>query len=1243
MARYTFRIHQVDSVQDNSDGWVNSDEMTSANIANIPDEMETVPASGKIGTSIPTPLARIYLFKTAYKVLNAAFDSNEDTKRNSSYAQLVSDSLDILQLLFEKGNDPDFRFIKWNKDAETQKLERLESDGPTLLSDSLKMAFDTARSFDNEMTLIEYKGLLLGGLSPFTLVYTSPNLRRELEEKRRSGNFDFSSNKKVEFCGVTPTPLNERPKEFQEFLLSLTMVYKSALFKAESSFWDFGTYITNQLGSDFTAETCRKIEAETKDKIKAERAEKKKDGEVEKEVTFDDCVKKFFEESYKEFNTSLTVAGIDLRWNNRMPSLDNSNFVMAPTSTEYKKYMEVAPLVLPERFTQRGWNYTDREDKWDTNTRILSSMCRDLGNKMYKGQQIGSRYLPKNGGFNGEYSTIRYPWVSNSDFFYDNIVDLGYAINTEKYFNNATSNARGGAVSFLLPIRREYFLFFTIDDLKDNLKMTARYESPDDMATLQEVKVELTIRLKGDNQITFSKTYDSSEIYREASMGIGVFPFYQLHKDSGLMNEYSIYMFEETQKSSLHFFADDNLENALAVNGVPRSTLAVGTSTIYSLRNKTSNKFDFIEVKVDDKREVSYSALIIPLWKKYEEDHNKSQASVTMVALDFGTSNTHIAYYNPNGRSIESFSIGAEDMQMVLLNMPMQDDRSGKMDYRNKKSFGDVGAMADFLREFVPSVIGKENIQGIAYPVKTASLNSALLYEANPKLFEAVNIGYDVNNETIQLDSRYFEYATDLKWAAQKTRGAIFQRKTNNDNNLSVAKSRISAYCEQTLWMLKNMIVNKGYCAQGIGMVYFYPASMEEDDRTMFKNAWKNAVQTIFTNCGFSVDLKDPELESVAPYYSLLKNGNNSQRLYSYNSVNIDIGGGTTDVFILDTEYRNPETQRSEKHGYEASVQFAGDNIWGTSEISGNLRNGFVKYMEDQIANRSVNVPSDLLEKYNNFKSRTGIEDKDKAAFFFKYADEFSFAEIIGNDCHLKKVLLLHYASIIYYTADIIKYIKSFCPEFKVPSTLTFTGKGSEYIKIITSDVEKIADLTYVLFNAFGIPESEFTHGGFIVEYPDNPKILTAEGGIHKYKNTDIKYTFVEKQVTSRPRGSSVENSRNLAYFDKVGESVLGFKAEEGVTYLSNRVLNYKDAVMTHFDEFIDAIYNNGDKINQVLSDIEFDEQDVKFIKEKAYESYDALGKSFEERHRDTERPILKSNLFFLAIANMLVEYSNKN
>lgn len=674
MAKYTFRIHQVEKVNSSSDGWLESDGLTTKNIANIPDEMENVPTSGKIGTSIPTPLARIYLFKTAYKVLNDAYDKAKDKDKKDgekgSYAQLVSDSLDILQLLFEKGNDPKLRFIRWNKDTEIRRLKDKGSDPSVLLGESLEMAFNTARSFDSVMTLIEYDGIVLGGLSPFTLVYTSPNLRRELAERRKSGNFDFSSNKKVEYCGVKPISLKDRPKEFQEYLWSLTAINNSML-EAENSFRDFGQYVRSQLGDRFMPIT---------DEFRNE-----------------------FEYNYKEFNPSLEIAGLKIRWNNRTPDLENSSdFIMAPTTTEYRKYMSVAPLVLPEKFTQQNWKYAD--DYWDSNTQILVSMCTDRCNGSYKGRQIGERYLPKNGGHNGEYSTIKYPWVSNSDFFYDTIIDLGYAINTDKYFNNASSNADGGAISFLLPIRREFFLFFKVTDLEKYLKINATYKYANKLDTLEKVEITLNIPLKGGKSIALTKTYDSSNIYSESPMGLGVFPFYQLHNDSGLQNEYSVYLFEaETNKKiSLKFFADNNLESNIKIDGRTR-TESASRSTIYNLRNQTSNKFDFIEVGVDN-----YSALIVPLWEKYKAEHNNSQANETMISLDFGTSNTHIAYYNPIAKKIESFSIGAKDMQMVLLNQPKRDDTNNKIDYKNAISFGRASDMAHWLREFVPSVIGKE-------------------------------------------------------------------------------------------------------------------------------------------------------------------------------------------------------------------------------------------------------------------------------------------------------------------------------------------------------------------------------------------------------------------------------------------------------------------------------------------------------------------------------------------------------
>jgi hypothetical protein len=58
------------------------------------------------------------------------------------------------------------------------------------------------------------------------------------------------------------------------------------------------------------------------------------------------------------------------------------------------------------------------------------------------------------------------------------------------------------------------------------------------------------------------------------------------------------------------------------------------------------------------------------------------------------------------------------------------------------------------------------------------------------------------------------------------------------------------------------------------------------------------------------------------------------------------------------------------------------------------------------------------------------------------------------------------------------------------------------------------------------------------------------------------------------------------------------------------------------------------------LSDINFETADLEFIKKKASESFDTLAKRYEDAHT-AEDAILKSNIFFFAIANMIVEYSN--
>ena len=1238
MSQYIFNIHKKGSStlqavdgKVEADGWVKSEGMTSDVIASIPDTVDKVSESGKIGTSIPTPLARIYLFKAAFRAMNA-MSSNPDMK-TSSYAQLVSDCLDVLQLLFEKGckysnnekNESKIKFV-------TKKIKNLVDDlngnkAHELLGKSLDLAFKSS-DLKDEITLIEYDGILLGGLSPFTLVYTSPNLRREIKARREGDKeFDFSSNDNKSFCDNTPRSLSERSVDFQEYVKQL-IANSDVMRLSESSFCEFKSYVDKQLGvGDYVASPK-------------------------------------YAEDYKCFSPSLKVADVELRWNNKLPNLENSYFMMLPNKKVKEVYERnggrAIPLFLPVKFSKNNCKYIDSD--WDINTDIDSTACIETKNGKRCVTPFEGRYLPKNGG-QREASSIKYPWVSEYDFLYDNIIDLNYSINTDKY-NNALANEDG--VSFLLPIRKEYFMFFDTNDLKRNLTVKPTYKKTGNMSSLQSVNISLKIPVKGsgnrnEEYVEVTREYklkrsaeeearnDSIYPIKQYSFGMGVFPFYQLSKESGLRNQYSIYMLDkEEDQVSLDFYGFDNPKKLLEIADKEVRTSAEVQSWVYVIRKTGSgnNSFDIIEVTI--KEDKVYSALIIPNWTEY-----KPTGKDTMISVDFGTSNTHIAYYADG--VAKPFVIDRDEMQMVLLNNAMECKDGWKKtpyDYRDGSSFGDIGLMSQYLREFVPSVIGPMNKQGVEYPVKTATLSSTInIAKCNgekAKLFADVNIGYDINYEPSGVPD-HSEYKTDLKWAAQEARTS----KATIESSLEMAKRHVNAYCEQTLWMVKNMIVIKGFNTQNVRILYFYPESMEKPDREMFKKAWDSAVEKIFSDCNFKVEIES-ELESIAPFYSLIETTELGSRIESHNTINIDIGGGTTDIFIFD---KNNESEKSGKYAYEASVQFAGDNIWGAELPRPSKGNGFVRYMMQKIEKGAVTaLDEDLYKKFRDrlyivtkaengtkFKVKNGdTADKDMASFLFKNAPN-AFKEKIQDNSELKKTLLLHYASIIYYVTDILKCIKKDRPDFEIPDTMTFTGKGSEYIKIISSDVNEISDLTYYLFQAFGLDIKEFEKKDFAVVFSPNPKTLTAEGGIYKYKQKSKPKRFAKPEERISDTGDY-----EIVRYEQIGQKALGFTPEEGKDYYADEVKTYQKEVMAHFDKFVEAIYGNAETSlrktledsDNTLRDIYFDPTDADFIKKSAKESYKVLSENYKEG-KDHKK--LRDNIFFLAVKNMIIDFSNKN
>lgn len=1181
---YIFRLHTGATIDAPGDGWLNSTPIDANAINTIKDDLDKMEDSGKVGTSIPTPFARIYLFQTAFDMVNRG--------AKGVYAELVSDCLDLLQFLFENGGSNDFKFEEWDKEARIKKLTQSSANAQMqLLGEAFNSAYTANTALPNKFVLIKYKGVLLGGTSPFTLVFTSPNLRRIL---KTNSTLSFTSSKNVEFCG-SPRSLSERPIEFQEYLLGLMHKYRGAIH-ATSPMVSFRDYVYAQVIKD-------------------------DDAIAQLSTQFD---------NYNKPYSLLRVNGIDICYNVKAPEMKDSDFLMKLSGNApcfKNNYVPTTPLFLRSKFDESNWIYID--DEWNKDTSIHGSLERDT--------PVKERYLPKNGSGAGEKMPQKYPWLTDSDFLYDEIICTSYKLNTDKFYNVVTKGNNRVDAHFLLPIRKEYFLYFTFKDLKDNLRINIADGEADKPRKI-EVELDIPLVSTKHNKITIRRTYCNEETaeYKikrfEKTFGLGIFPFYQL-SDPNLKDQYNVYLFNQDGHDALKFYSSkqtdcDGFEEVKASSTIRTKENGVGQSRVYTLRSESVSKsFDYIEASIKDETG-EHKGLIIPIWPEVNTNNENRKA---IFSIDFGTSNTHIAYLDPNSKEeakVLPFSIDQDCQQMVLLNAPKEKDK--KLYWRDSEEFKGIVAMPQFLREFTPSVIGDQDYDNsIKYPIRTATLQTADLNNCSNReaytgdgtieteknrLFEAINIGFNIDSETKKFDERLYTYETNLKWALQEKRV---------DKS---ARLRVEAFCEQTLWMLKNLLVLKGMYSKDIQIIYFYPESMLHDDKIMFEEAWKKSIANVFTCCGFEVQALHQELESVAPYYSLM---NQDGKLFAYNSVNIDIGGGTTDIFFFDKDYQNEETGEV-YFGYETSVQFAANALWGrTYPYVSNSINGFVEHQKST----SSEWDDALKVKYDNFSQKN---NEDLASFFFKY-DGFKFKEHIQNNPKLRFVLFLHYASIIFYLSDMIKQIRKDRPELKMPSRLTFTGKGSEYIKIISSDENKISDLTWELFGAFGLEKEPFE-----VRYPRNPKALTAEGGVFKLatKDQSIKVDFVQESASSR-RGLTSSSNRKLSRYRNISKDLLGFTPEEGKTYKISQVREYEGLVMAHIEKFLDAILKNN-KICEILKGLSITGYNTERenILECTKESFNTWGEKYKQEHDSSET--LDGTIFFLAWKNALIDLSAK-
>ncbi len=1011
--------------------------------------------ASKAGTSIPSPLARLELFDTAFHIVGD--DRKNNLKGRTIYHQLVSDCLDVMQMIFNsKNSDIGIGKKLWFKEWKVREnIDKLKSKGDShpnnLLAKSLEQIF-----FDkinprftgvDSIFLIYYENKLLGGTSPLTLFFTSPNWSRYISDGAIS-NIPQSADGDV-FFDDDYRPLHERDKAFVSYVYKLLLQNRTAFNRSEG----LKKYIN------------RSIDVIEQEKPGWKLQFQDYNGQSQSTDSFDEEMpvqQSRLDSEYSKILTNidnkfLTINGINFYHQIEQNVTENikavSDFVIRATQSRYAHEMDDAnvkhnihpPLVLVDGMNIPG-DYMERNAPWNPNTKLKRQYF--WGPK--KLLPLYERKLPQGSSL----STINYPFVTTDDFLEDCLIEVPFKLNNYKFFTGFN-----GDFKYLLPIKKEYFNFFNLDDLKKNLTIT-----------INEGQVRVNLRIpirnkKGTTDISFSRIYDKqSNNISEAKIGLGIFPFYKIindDEDVKALNDYTILLADKNNNVEINlidFFKYENIitKKPETATSIERSRKGITAGSKYYSIN---GSFDLIELGINDS-DKDIVGLIIPEWP---EKNVMSTGKQFSFAIDFGTSNSHISYTDSkDSRVPKPFEIKDNDLQVVLLNKP---ENRSNLSETYRSGYGSLAELDSIVnREFMPIIFGDFPGSDFSFPIRTATCERAD-FKSNPaKIFGNINIGFFIDHEESKPND--INYTTNLKW--------LFENNTDD----SSSTKRIESFLTEILLIIRNKVILNNGEIKETKICWMKPQSMGQAINDQLVDAWNVATKRVFKNIERVFETTAIS-ESLAPYYYFKFGPDGNFKNRAADSINIDIGGGTTDVIYLNKKANNY---------ISTSFRFAANDIWGSGIIEGLKDNGFIKNFLD--FNDKNKRQRDLADSVlDSFLTNAAYKSEDVVSLLFKYDNILKFSESIKrNNPELLFIFYLHYSAIIYH---VIQLLESKNIDM-LPKYFTFTGKGSQYIRLMCGD-DKLTEFTTLLLKSFTQLKID---NGFKVILSDKPKEVTANGGV---------------------------------------------------------------------------------------------------------------------------------------------------
>ena len=370
---------------------------------------------------------------------------------------------------------------------------------------------------------------------------------------------------------------------------------------------------------------------------------------------------------------------------------------------------------------------------WDKNTRVPYS----------DETPIAQRSLPDDGS--------PYPYVTISDFLEDTIVKIPYKFNSKGYFdgNDANTDAKD---SYLLPLKRTFFDYFTVDALRGTVGGKKVIEI---QRLVGDTGVKVILRIpikKTDSYIQYDRIYykgtkadvnaNKGAIIEDKEFTVGQFP--ALKYPAGIKAYYRVALLDrdsvagENNPYALSFY---NRENKLveAEGMVKRNCnpdgVRIDPYKVDSITYALENEYDYMHVSGN-----GVSAVIIPTFAVRAGNHK------FRFAIDFGTTNTHIEY-SVNDEASKAFDITEADMQIQKLHLTDDADLRGV-----------------FNSDFLPETIGGESIY--RYPMRTV-ISESQSTNWSKAVYSRANTNIPFTYEKV-MPLSYNILHTDLKWSAKQ-------------------------------------------------------------------------------------------------------------------------------------------------------------------------------------------------------------------------------------------------------------------------------------------------------------------------------------------------------------------------------------------------------------------------------------------------------------------------------------------